>query len=96
MHACVRVHAFYAGELELCARTCCNLAHRLRTASSERPGSSAAIIRHRPPSRVTPLRMASSSHAAHSLRWPSLLLPLASPAPVSSGWEANAAPTPLL
>ena len=70
---------------------CCRRAHRLRTASSERPGSSAAIIRHLPPSRVTPLRIASSSHAAHSLRWPSLLLPLASPAPVSSGWEANAA-----
>mmetsp|Transcript_6758 Transcript_6758/g.16496 ORF Transcript_6758/g.16496 Transcript_6758/m.16496 type:complete len:374 (-) Transcript_6758:319-1440(-) len=43
-------------------------AHRLRTASSERPGNMAAIARQRIPSCSTPFLMASSSEAAHSLR----------------------------
>ena len=46
----------------------CSRLQRLRTASSERPGSCAAITRQRQPSFSTPLRMSASSSALHSLR----------------------------
>ena len=48
--------------------TCCSRLQRLRTASSERPGSCAAISRQRHPICVTQLRMSSSSAVDHSLR----------------------------
>merc|ERR1719440_2514472 len=64
--------------------------HRLRTASSERPGSIAAILRHLQPWRATPLRIVSSSAVLHSLR-SEPLRPLAIPAGVS----VDAAPLPL-
>mmetsp|Transcript_59554 Transcript_59554/g.98751 ORF Transcript_59554/g.98751 Transcript_59554/m.98751 type:complete len:202 (+) Transcript_59554:645-1250(+) len=46
----------------------CSLAQRLRTASSDRPGSCAAMVRQRQPSCSTPVRINSSSTALHSLR----------------------------
>mmetsp|Transcript_34252 Transcript_34252/g.94338 ORF Transcript_34252/g.94338 Transcript_34252/m.94338 type:complete len:226 (+) Transcript_34252:151-828(+) len=46
--------------------------HRLRTASSERPGSMAAITRHLQPCAATAPRIASSSAFVHSLRSPPL------------------------
>mmetsp|Transcript_38831 Transcript_38831/g.77708 ORF Transcript_38831/g.77708 Transcript_38831/m.77708 type:complete len:250 (+) Transcript_38831:537-1286(+) len=69
---------------------CCMRAHRFRTASSDRPGSSAAIARHRNPSFCTPLRIAASSQDAHSLRLPSLraLVDADSASPVSRTVES--------
>ena len=55
----------------------CSRCQRLRTVSSERPGSCAAILRHLQPKMVTPERMSSSSAAVHSLRSGPLRLPAA-------------------
>ena len=46
----------------------CSLLQRLRTASSDLPGSWAAMTRHRQPSCSTPRRISSSSCGDHSLR----------------------------
>ena len=51
------------GRIDSCSRL-----HRLRTASSDLPGSCAAITRHLQPSICTPWRMRSSSAKLHSLR----------------------------
>ena len=48
---------------------CCSRFHRLRTASSERPGSRAAFCRHRSPSSFTPRWIAMSSSGVHGVRF---------------------------
>mmetsp|Transcript_726 Transcript_726/g.1500 ORF Transcript_726/g.1500 Transcript_726/m.1500 type:complete len:255 (+) Transcript_726:855-1619(+) len=63
-----------------------SLFHRLRTASSERPGSIAAIFLHRQPTRSTLERMISSSAGVHSLR----SAPLRAGLPAGAMWGVMA------